>query len=103
MSAPTTVLRVRLRFGRFNTGESEIELSGRTAWALDRLIEAGARGCSPLSEPAGPRWAAYVHRLRGLGIGIATHHVPHGGNFPGCHGKYVLQSEIEIIPEGVVA
>ena len=42
-----------------------IQVTGREAWAFDRLREAGARGCTPRTEPA-PRWSAYVFNLRGL-------------------------------------
>lgn len=103
MTPPITSLHVRLLAGRFNTGNREIELTGRMAWALSRLVDAGKAGCTPITEPAGPRWAAYIFKLRGLGLDIATHHVPHDGDFAGCHGKYILQSEIEVIPEGVAA
>ncbi len=102
MTSQVTSLRVRLLAGRLNTGERMIGLTGRLAYALYELILAGARGCTPISTPA-PRWSSYVHRLRGLGFDIATHHVPNGGDFPGCHAKYILQSEIEIIPEREVA
>src|SRR5665811_1625975 len=32
---------------------------GRDAWALDQLIRAGKRGCTPIDNPA-PRWSHYV-------------------------------------------
>jgi hypothetical protein len=64
--------------------------TGREAWALDRLRAAGPKGCTPRTEPA-PRWSAYVHRLRELGVPIETLHEPHGGEFPGTHGRYVLR------------
>jgi len=31
-------------------GPFTIEANGRKAWALDRLIEAGPKGCTPLGE-----------------------------------------------------
>lgn len=70
-----------------------IEARGREAWALDRLIEAGQRGCTPRTEPA-PRWSAYVHGLRGLGAPIETVTEPHGGAFAGTHGRYVLRARV---------
>jgi hypothetical protein len=70
-----------------------IQAKGRYAWALDRLREAGARGCTPRTEPA-PRWSAYVHNLRGLGVPIETVTEPHGGEFSGTHGRYVLRCEV---------
>lgn len=71
-----------------------ITLSGRDAWTLERLLEAGATGCTPIEQPA-PRWSAYVHRLRGMGLAIETIMEPHGGEFPGHHGRYVLGCTVE--------
>lgn len=70
-----------------------IEAKGREAWALDRLTEAGPRGCTPIEQPA-PRWSAYVHRLRALGVPIETLHEPHGGAFAGTHGRYILRARV---------
>lgn len=70
-----------------------IEAKGREAWALYRLTEAGPRGCTPIEQPA-PRWSAYVHRLRALGLPIETLHEPHGGAFAGTHGRYVLRARV---------
>ena len=68
-----------------------IEAKGRDAWALNRLRKAGARGCTPITEPA-PRWSAYVHNLRALGVPIETVMEQHGGQFAGNHGRYVLRA-----------
>jgi hypothetical protein len=46
---------------------------------------------TPIDEP-GPRWSAYVFDLRALGVNIETVHEPHGGDYPGTHGRYVLHS-----------
>ena len=70
-----------------------ITASGRVLWALQRLIEAGQAGCTPITQPA-PRWAAYVHTLRGEGVPIETIHEGHGGDYPGTHGRYVLRANI---------
>lgn len=70
-----------------------IKAKGRDAWALDRLREAGVRGCTPITRPA-PRWSAYVHNLRGLGVPIETVTEPHGGEFAGNHGRYVLRATV---------
>lgn len=67
-----------------------IVVSGRVRWALDQLREAGEEGCTPITNPA-PRWSAYVHDLRGLGVEIETIHEAHGGEFSGTHGRYVLR------------
>lgn len=70
-----------------------IEVKGRDAWALDRLADAGPRGCTPITQPA-PRWSAYVFNLRGLGVPIETVTEPHGGEFSGTHGRYVLRARV---------
>ena len=59
-----------------------------------RLRDAGAKGCTPITEPNGPRWAAYIHDLRGFGVEIETHHEGHGGDFPGTHARYELLSTV---------
>lgn len=74
-----------------------IEAKGRDAWTLDRLSEAGARGCTPITQPA-PRWSAYVHNLRGLGVPIETVREPHRGDFPGTHARYVLRASVTPAP-----
>ena len=75
-----------------------ITVSGRDQWALDRLRKAGRKGCTPITEPA-PRWSAYVHNLRKLGVDIETIHEPHEGDFPGHHARYVLRSAVSGISE----
>jgi hypothetical protein len=70
-----------------------VEAKGRNAWALDRLREAGPKGCTPIEQPA-PRWAAYVHSLRTRGVPIETVTEPHGGEFSGMHGRYVLRAMV---------
>ena len=70
-----------------------IYAKGRDAWALDRLREAGPKGCTPITQPA-PRWSAYVFNLRGLGVPIETLREPHGGEFSGHHGRYVLRATV---------
>lgn len=73
-----------------------ITIAGRDAWALQELITAGAKGCTPIDHP-GPRWSGYVHKLRKLGIDVQTIHENHGGAFPGRHARYVLRSQVRII------
>lgn len=70
-----------------------IYAKGRTAWALDRLREAGPKGITPIEQPA-PRWSAYVHVLRGRGVPIQTLTEKHGGEYPGHHGRYVLRADV---------
>lgn len=73
-------------------------VKGRDRWALERLMQAGAKGCTPIDQP-GPRWSAYVHALRGLGLLIETVHEKHGGPFRGNHARYVLRSIVTAKPE----
>ena len=70
-----------------------ISLKGREAWALDQLMEAGVKGCTPIANPA-PRWSAYVFDLRERGVPIETIHEPHGGEFSGTHGRYILRAQV---------
>ena len=71
-----------------------IEAKGREAWALNRLLVAGRNGCTPIEQPA-PRWSAYVHRLRELGVPIETIWESHGGPYAGKHGRYVLRAIVQ--------
>jgi len=68
-------------------------VSGRFRWALDELIKAGEKGCTPIDNPA-PRWSAYKHGLKGLGVPIATITEPHDGPFSGHHARYVLKATL---------
>ena len=45
-------------------------------------------------KPA-PRWSAYVHELRKMGVEIETIHEAHGGKFPGHHARYVLRCDVK--------
>ena len=71
----------------------DVYAKGREAWALDRLRAAGPKGCTPITEPA-PRWSAYVLKLRARGVPIETIYEPHGGEFAGHHGRYVLRADV---------
>lgn len=79
-----------------------IAVSGRTRWALDRLRAAGTDGITSFTNPA-PRLSAYIHRLREMGVEIETVTEPHGGGFPGWHGRYVLRCRVELDREGGAA
>ena len=68
-----------------------IVVAGRDRWALECLIAAGEKGCTPIDTP-GPRWSGYVHNLRGLGVPIETVTEAHGGPFSGTHARYVLKA-----------
>ena len=79
-----------------------LTLRGRDRWALEALMRAGAKGCTPIDHPA-PRWSAYVFNLRQMGVPIRTHHEAHSGPFPGWHGRYVLECRVEPLPNAVPA
>lgn len=70
-----------------------IRVKGRVRWALENLIEAGPKGCTPINNPA-PRWAAYVHKLRRAGVNVETLTEPHAGAFAGTHARYVLRDAV---------
>lgn len=76
-----------------------LTLKGRNKWAIDQLIIAGAKGCTPIDQPA-PRWSAYIHNLRTFGVKIITKTEQHGGLFSGNHGRYVLLAEVIIVLVG---
>ena len=83
-------LTVRTPEGREQT------FDGRAAWALAALITAGENGCTPIDHP-GPRWSAYVHKLRRAGLFIETREEKHAGPYAGRHARYVLQSKVEVL------
>ena len=85
-----------------DTTETEVVVKGRDRWALERLIAAGNTGCTPFCKP-GPRWSAYVHNLRKLGVSIETISEPHDGPFAGTHARYVLRSNVRNSNAGAVA
>lgn len=74
---------------------SPIELEGRDAWALCKLAAAGESGVTPIDTP-GPRWSAYVHRLRRRAFNVETLRERHGPPYPGIHARYVLHTPVEI-------
>ena len=74
-------------------GQFQIVVSGRVQWALNALCRVGSVGCTPIHNPA-PRWAAYVHELREMGVEIETITEAHQGDFPGHHARYVLRSGV---------
>jgi hypothetical protein len=81
---------------RYRLNGAEHVARGRAAWALQQLIAAGEKGCTPIDQPA-PRWSHYTWLLRGDGIVIDTIHESHGGAYAGHHARYVLRSVIDVI------
>ena len=71
----------------------QILVAGRDRWALECLIAAGERGCTPIDTP-GPRWSGYVHNLRRLGVPVETVTEAHDGPFSGTHARYVLKARV---------
>jgi hypothetical protein len=72
----------------------EQSFDGRTAWALAALVAAGEKGCTSIDHP-GPRWPAYVHKLRRAGLSVETLEERHAGPYPGRHARYVLRGSVE--------
>jgi hypothetical protein len=68
-------------------------VKGRDRWALESLMAAGPCGCTPITYPA-PRWAAYIHKLREMGVQIETINEAHSGAFRGTHARYVLRAVV---------
>lgn len=80
----------------------QITVKGRDRWALECLIAAGDKGCTPIDTP-GPRWSAYTFNLRSLGVDIETVTETHTGPFCGHHARYVLRCRVEHQTEGSIA
>jgi hypothetical protein len=81
----------------------EIVLMGRDRWALEMLMLAGARGITAI-EMNGPRLHAYIFDLRHEhGLSIVREDEPHGGDFPGHHGRYFLMSKVTRMTAQAVA
>jgi len=78
----------------------QLTLKGRNRWAMQQLIRAGQRGCTPIDNPA-PRWSAYIFNLRKFGVEIETVSEPHGGKYSGTHARYVLRSDVWPMEEAV--
>jgi hypothetical protein len=72
------------------------QFTGRFAWTLQQLAQAGNEGVTPLDRPA-PRWSHYVHRLRRSGVPIETINETHTGPYAGRHGRYRLTVPVEIL------
>lgn len=79
-----------------------VNLCGRDAWALLQLVAAGPKGVTPI-ERVGPRWSAYVFKLRKAGIAVRTIRERHGGAFPGHHARYALTEPVFIDEPGEAA
>ena len=91
--------KARFTVHNIDNTTAEITVQGRDRWALECLINAGAKGCTPIEHP-GPRWSAYVHALRHeRALHIDTIHEKHSGPFKGNHARYVLKSRVTLAAE----
>ncbi|CAN5194337.1 hypothetical protein BH10PSE11_BH10PSE11_08460 [soil metagenome] len=88
-------ITITLRDGR------RLSFSGREAWTLRRLVDAGRVGVTTIEQPA-PRWSHYIFKLRKAGLVITTAYEQHNGAFPGTHGRYRLETPATIEPQGGV-
>ena len=86
------LLRRYFIFASVNDGPFEIQISGRNADTLERLIIVDQRGISSTELNPGNRLAAYICELRKLGLNIDTWMEPNVGQYAGRHARYVLQS-----------
>lgn len=77
------------------------ELEGRLGWAMFNLAKSGTTGITTIERPA-PRWSAYVHELRKLGIQIETEMEPHAGAYSGHHARYRLACSAQVTALGDV-
>ncbi|MFK4720547.1 hypothetical protein ABIE89_001647 [Bradyrhizobium niftali] len=86
----TDKIKIRMPDGTHQT------FSGREAWTLRHLLNAGTRGLTTLNHPA-PRWSHYIYKLRKAGLCISTDYEGHKGEFPGTHGRYRLETPVEVV------
>lgn len=89
----------------YSTGPEEIILKGRFAQTLDALVKAGEKGITALDIA---HWAIrlshYIYILRkDFYLQIDMVEEPHGGPFPGRHGRYTLKTKCTPIDEQVAA
>jgi hypothetical protein len=75
---------------------TECMFVGREAWTLRNLVDAGSAGVTTIDRPA-PRWSHYIFKLRKAGLTISTEYEAHGGTYPGTHGRYRLETPLQII------
>lgn len=76
-----------------------LNLTGRVAQTLDKLIEAGELGITSFHHP-GPRLSHYILVLRKQGFTIETRDERHSGQFSGEHGRYILRTLAKVLERG---
>jgi hypothetical protein len=92
----SNVTAIRVRVADPEASGTVKTFQGRAAWALDHLIKAGTKGCTPIDAP-GPRWSHYVWLLKRAGLAVETIFKPHGGPYAGSHACYVLRTPVEVL------
>ena len=75
---------------------ARISVTGREAWMLKNLLDVGDKGLTSIERPA-PRISSYVAHLREAGLNISTDMEEHSGPYPGRHGRYRLQSRVQVV------
>lgn len=70
-----------------------INVPKRPAWFLEELVRAGPDGVTTIAYP-GVRVGDCILKLRKAGVNVETIYEPHGGQFRGRHGRYVLRSKV---------
>lgn len=76
---------------------SDLPLSGRPAWLLGKLIQAGKSGLTATDLPAGLRLSGYIHNLRKAGLSIETAYEANKDGFGGSHGRYILRDTVQLV------
>jgi len=97
MSNPEACGSIRFSVSPAEGGPIAIALSGRSAWMLNHLIEAGLMGITAADHP-GARIAAYVHKLKRRGIPISTALEANRGGWTGTHARYRLACAAPRVP-----
>jgi hypothetical protein len=80
------------------SGPTPINVPKRAAWFLEEVVKAGPEGVTAIEFP-GVRIGDCILKLRKVGVEIETIYEPHGGEFRGRHGRYVLRSRVVRLSE----
>jgi hypothetical protein len=70
-----------------------LALTKRAEFFLEELLAAGSQGITTIDYP-GVRVGDAIHKARRAGVHIETQYEPHGGEFAGNHGRYILRSKV---------
>lgn len=97
LPAPFNRRRTQTLAVRIEGEENPRTFSGRPAWLLERLLDAGSAGITTAELPPGVRASHYVMLLRRAGLNIETKHEGHSGPFAGRHGRYICKSRLQVV------